>query len=253
MIYLRQSTSKVVSLGPFVDSTDGVTAEASLTVSNTDIKIHKAGATSLANKNSGGATHMANGVYYCTLDATDTNTLGDLTIHVQESGALPVVREFQVLAAWDYDQRFGTWASQVIYGNPQSVSDGSNLTLPSGAVVADDALNGSLLFVVTGTGDEQSPQYIVDCVATSDAVVLSPGFGTAPDTSSVVMVIPAPPAPTTSLPNVNVTQISGDGTAADNLEACFDGTGYVVNADVKEINGTTITGDGQPGTEFDVA
>lgn len=104
MIYLRQSTaSQEVLLGPFVDSTDGVTAETALTIANTDIKLWVAGATTLASKNSGGATHISNGNYYAVLDATDTATLGSGAIVVQVSGALAVRHAFTILPANVYD------------------------------------------------------------------------------------------------------------------------------------------------------
>jgi hypothetical protein len=107
-IYLKQSTaSQEIPLGPFVDDTDGKTAETGLTIANTDIKIWKAGATSLVSKNSGGGTHMANGVYSAVLDATDTNTLGSLVIFVSMSGALAVRVECVVLAANIYDSLIG--------------------------------------------------------------------------------------------------------------------------------------------------
>ncbi len=104
MIFLRQSTaSQEVLLGPFVDATDGNTAETGLTIANTDIKLHKAGATTLANKNSGGATHISAGNYYAVFDATDTDTLGSGTIVVQVSGALAFSRAFTVLPANVFD------------------------------------------------------------------------------------------------------------------------------------------------------
>lgn len=103
-IRLRYSTaSQEVPLGYFVDSTDGNTEETGLTIANTDIKVWKAGATTLANKNSGGATHISNGVYYAVLDATDTNTLGPLVLFVHVSGALPVRVECEVVPANVYD------------------------------------------------------------------------------------------------------------------------------------------------------
>lgn len=103
-ILLRQSTaSQEVLLGPFVDATDGVTAETALTIANTDIKIHKAGATTLANKNSGGATHISAGNYYAVLDATDTDTLGSGAIVVQVTGALAFRLNFTVLPAAVFD------------------------------------------------------------------------------------------------------------------------------------------------------
>lgn len=104
MLILKQSTaSQEVAFGPFVDDTDGKTAETGLTIANTDIKIHKAGATTLANKNSGGATHISNGVYYAVFDDTDTNTVGSGQISIHVSGALPVRRDFCVLPSAIYD------------------------------------------------------------------------------------------------------------------------------------------------------
>lgn len=104
MIPLKQSTaSQEIPLGYFVDSTDGNTEETALSIANTDIKLWKAGATTLANKNSGGATHISNGIYYATLDATDTDTLGPLVIFVHVAGALPIRLECQVMLANVYE------------------------------------------------------------------------------------------------------------------------------------------------------
>jgi len=104
MIPLKQSTaSQEVPLGYFLDSTDGNTEETALSIANTDIKLWKAGATALVNKNSGGATHMANGLYYAVLDATDTDTLGPLVIFVHVAGALPIRLECQVMPANVYE------------------------------------------------------------------------------------------------------------------------------------------------------
>lgn len=103
-MWLRQSTaSQEVLLGPFLDSTDGNTAESGLTIANTDIKLWKEGATTEADKNSGGAIHISGGRYYVVLDATDSNTLGKLEINVHVTGALAVRREFMVVPAAVYD------------------------------------------------------------------------------------------------------------------------------------------------------
>lgn len=107
-IYLKQSTaSQEIPLGYFVDSANGNDEETGLSIANTDIKLWKTGATSLANKNSGGATHISNGVYYCVLDATDTNTLGSLVVFIHVAGALAVRVECVVLAANVYDSLIG--------------------------------------------------------------------------------------------------------------------------------------------------
>jgi len=103
-MWLRQSTaSQEIKLGPFVDSTDGNTQETGLTIANTDIKLTKHGATTEANKNSGGATHIANGRYYAVLDATDTNTLGNLEVDCHPTGALPSHRDYMVVPANVFD------------------------------------------------------------------------------------------------------------------------------------------------------
>lgn len=106
-IYLKQSTaSQEVALGFFVDSTDGNTEETGLTIANTDIRLHKAGATTLANP-SAGATHISNGIYYWVADATDTNTLGPMAVYCHPTGALAVRVECCVLAANVYDSLIG--------------------------------------------------------------------------------------------------------------------------------------------------
>ncbi len=97
-------------LGIFVDPTDGDTAATGLTIANTDIKLHKAGATTLANKNSGGATHISGGIYYAVLDATDTDTIGPMVIFIHVAGALTVRLECCVLDEAVFDVRFGTVA-----------------------------------------------------------------------------------------------------------------------------------------------
>lgn len=104
---LKQSTAFTFRAGPFVDSTDGVTAETGLTIANTDIKVWKAGATTLADKNSGGATHISGGIYSAVLDATDTNTVGSGIIFVAVSGALAVKQDFTVLPSAVYDAMIG--------------------------------------------------------------------------------------------------------------------------------------------------
>ena len=104
MQYLKQSTaSQEIPLGYFLDDTDGTTAETGLTIANTDIQLFKGGATSMADKNSGGATHMAGGLYSTVLDATDTDTLGILTIFTNVAGALPTKSTFMVLPSASYD------------------------------------------------------------------------------------------------------------------------------------------------------
>jgi hypothetical protein len=101
---LKQSTATTLLLGPFVDETDGQTAETALTISQADVLLWKQGGTTLAQKNeSTSCTHRSNGLYTCPVDTTDTNTLGILTVSVDEGGALPIRQDYTVVPAniWD--------------------------------------------------------------------------------------------------------------------------------------------------------
>lgn len=107
MRFLRQSTSVDVPIGPFLDSTDGNTVESGLTLTQPDIRLKKNGG-AWAQKNAAQTlSHEENGNYEVTLDATDTNTLGLLRLHVHESGALPVWEDFTVIPANVYDSLIG--------------------------------------------------------------------------------------------------------------------------------------------------
>lgn len=102
-ILIKQSTAVTVVLGPFVDSTDGVTAETALTISQADVRLSKNAGTFAQKNETSAATHMENGYYSVPLNTTDTNTLGVLRIAVNETGALPVWLELMVLPANVYD------------------------------------------------------------------------------------------------------------------------------------------------------
>jgi len=112
-MWLKQSTAVTVKVGPFVDSTDGVTAETALTISQADIRLSKNGGNIAQSNNAAGATHDELGYYDIPLDTTDTNTLGTLKLLVSESGALPVWQDFMVVPANVWDSLFGADKLQV--------------------------------------------------------------------------------------------------------------------------------------------
>jgi hypothetical protein len=105
--FLRQSTAVDVLIGPFVDEDDGKTAEAGLTIAQADVQLSKNGQT-LAQKsdNTTCAADGSNGFYNCELDATDTNTVGQLAVTIFKSGALPVRHEYHVVEEAVYDNMY---------------------------------------------------------------------------------------------------------------------------------------------------
>lgn len=103
---LRQSTVITFQLGPFVDSTDGDTAETALTITQSDVLLSKNGAAFAQKNDANAAPHDTVGWYRCQINATDTGTLGRLIVQVRESGALVVWREFQVIAQDVWDMKY---------------------------------------------------------------------------------------------------------------------------------------------------
>lgn len=154
MRLLRQSTSVDVPIGPFVDQSDGFTPETALTITQPDIRLKKDGG-AWAQKNAAQTlTHEENGNYEVTLDATDTNTLGLLRLHVNETGALPVWDDFMVIPANVWDSLFSTDFLQV-----DVVSMGNNVITE--AAISAGAIS-DIRSVATGTADSGSTTTVVD-------------------------------------------------------------------------------------------
>lgn len=145
---LKQSTAVDILIGPFVDDTDGVTAETGLTIAQADVQLSKNGQTMAQKNDATACSHDANGYYNCELDTTDTNTLGQLTVTVNESGALPVRLDFQVVTANWFDTMCSTDQLDVNVTN----IEGSDATDQIRDAVVDDAtrLDGSALNGLAG-------------------------------------------------------------------------------------------------------
>lgn len=128
--WLKQSTAFTFRIGPFVDSTDGVTAETALSIAQADIQISKNGGAFAQTSASPTTTHDADGWYQCPLTATDTNTLGPLTVQIVMAGALPVWEHFIVVPANVYESLIGDtqWLEVTGLRNDVSIS-GTTITV----------------------------------------------------------------------------------------------------------------------------
>lgn len=106
---LKQSTATVISFGPFLDKTDGVTLETGLVSAldhaTTGIMLSKNGGTlAVRHATVTASTYDAHGCYRVTLDATDTGTLGTLrAIYTDPATCLPVWQDYAVVPAHVYD------------------------------------------------------------------------------------------------------------------------------------------------------
>ena len=112
-MFLKQSTAYTFRFGPFVDDTDGKTAETGLTISQADVRLSKNGGNFAQKNESSSSSHDEIGYYIVVLDTTDTNTVGELLVAVHESGALPVFKTFQVVEEAIYDAVFAASATLV--------------------------------------------------------------------------------------------------------------------------------------------
>src|SRR5690606_19496596 len=112
-IWLKQSTAADVVLGPFVDDTDGKTAETGLTISQADCQLSKNGGAVAQKNDATAASHLGGGHYKVPLNTTDTGTLGRLRLYVNEGGALPVWADYMVVPANVWDSLFGADKLQV--------------------------------------------------------------------------------------------------------------------------------------------
>jgi len=177
-MFLKQSTaSQEVLLGPFLDDTDGKTAETALTIAETDIKIWKSGATSEVNKNTvGNATHIAAGRYYVVLDATDTDTVGMLEINIAVSGALPVQKRLYVLEEAVFDNVFGPSAA----GPLTTLGTNAPSNWIDAAAIASSALNDKGNWNIGKTGYELTQAFPANFAAL--------GINVGGDISRVVLV-----------------------------------------------------------------
>lgn len=114
-MFIRQNTARAIMIGPFVDNTDGYTPETALTIASGSIRLSKNGAAFAPTSAGISLTHNESGWYSGTLNTTDTNTVGSLSVAVYVTGALPVWREYTVLPAMIYNSFIGGTSSLTVY------------------------------------------------------------------------------------------------------------------------------------------
>lgn len=156
----------------------------------------------------------------------------------------------------------------------------TTITLAAGASATNDLYNYCTLSIISGTGAGQSRQ-ITDYVGSTKIATVGLAWATNPSSDSVYVITPlgVDAATVASIADAvwdearsghvaagsfgeyvlaDVTRISGDATAADNLESATDGTGYAftnctiptvtavtntVNANVTQISGDSTAAD----------
>lgn len=252
MRYLKQSTSHTLRIGPFIDDTDGKTAETGLTISNTDVRLSKNDG-NFVSKNSGGGTHDEIGWYSITLNATDTDTVGPMVLAVHKSGALPVWHEFMVVPANVYNAMVGsdklqvdavevsgsTTAADNVEANignlDATVSSRSDFDETTDAVTLADGPHGGTAAVLT------LERLIAEATTTNEPAVKLTGHGTATGlrlqggaTGAALLAISAGGS------GKAAAQFVGDGAGAG-IQAAGGATGDGIKATAGATSGSGIS------------
>lgn len=252
---IKQSTSYTFRLGPFVDDTDGKTAETGLTISQSDIRISKNGGAFAQSNNSAGATHDENGFYAIPLDATDTGTLGELKVAVFKTGALPVWKEFEVVPANTYNSLVAgsdnlTVDAVEISGdsgaadNLEAASDGTGYNLGGGQVVsasvtgAVGSVTGNVGGNVTGSIGSLATQAKADVNAEVDTAITDAALvsETYLDSRTLAAASYATASALDAVDNFIDTEVSAIKAKTDNLPASPAGVGDAMTlADSEDV------------------
>lgn len=211
-----------------------------------------------------------------TVDTWITNPSSDSVFTITAFGTLPgssAPTASQVAdAVWD--EAFADHTTEGTYGialggsilheGTAQAGGASTITLDAtGSSATNDTYNYNVVRIISGTGAGQSRQ-ISDYVGASKVATVALAWTTQPSTDSRYQIVNlgVDAATVASIAdgvwdearaghvaagsfgervNANVTQISGDTTAADNAESFFDGTGYAGTNNVMPTV-TTLTG-----------
>ena len=225
---LKESETATIMVGPLVDSADA-SAETGLTISQADVRLSK-NAGNMAQKNEAtSCTHDELGIYACQIDATDTNTVGVLTVTVGEAGTLVWSRDYAVLDSAYYDMKYGatslltsTMAGLIVNTTVATVTSQTELILTAGPSNDDALTAGSTVLIVGGT--EKCEATVADYVGTT----------------TTLHIRTACPALTVATSDEVYAYVGSSGpaiqTAQDDLDTITGEAGVVLNDDAVNVD-----------------
>jgi len=262
MQYLRTNTATRITVGPFLDKTDGITPETALTVTSCKLTfvVDDGGVPTLvldaAPTASGGANDMVHitgddaGYYDLELAAANVNYLGRAKLAITDAAThCPVFHEFMIVPAVVYDAVIlGTDLLDVsmtqISGDAQSATDLKDFAdagydpatnKVEGVKLADTITTYTGNTVQTGDAYARLGAPAGASVSADVAAVKTQTAAIEVDTADIQSRIPA--ALVGGRMDADMGAISADATAADNLEAMLDGTGGV-NLNIQQLIST---------------
>jgi len=264
--WLRQSTSQAVMIGPFLDKTDGVTEETALSMTGVNVQTSEDGAAFANMTTADTVTHDSDGWYVLTLSTGVTSSLGILVVKVMDPAThLPVWHSFLVIPANEYDSfvlgtdaldvEVASMAANVLTATAIATDAITAAKIAANAIgsseLATDAIDSTVLaanaaneiadalldrdFTAHTTADTLG-KYLIDDAEQSGDV-----FAQLPTLFANLSINTAGEVTVAGTVSANVVQISGDTTAADNMELDYDGTGYnKLNSTVSSITNVGV-------------
>ena len=241
---LKQSTTYTFRIGPFVDDGDGTTEETGLSLGQSDLKLSKAGgAFAQTSDSSPTTTHDEDGWYQCPLTATDTDTLGQLTIKIHKTGALPVYKDFTVVTAAVYDSLINNTGVGIKGSSPQVLvsttingAPTSNTQFILAAGSPDDNAYNKKMVIITDqtTSTQKSVGYCSDYTGSTKELFLAsdPGHFT--------------------FASGDLVEIIGVPSRLDLVDTCTNNTDMITEATVNQACDLALTDyDGPTDAEMD--
>lgn len=240
--WLKFETPCFVYIGPFMNS-DGITVNTGLSLSQGDIFLTRNGGAFFSLVDASAIVHSMLGYYRIPLGSTDLGSTGRLKIVCNKATALPVWETWSVVTSKVYDSLITASDNLEVDTVLIEGTDATNQVRDS---IVDDAtrIDASALNTLSSHDPGEAIAGTTDTMAANitqiGGVVQSltdlkdfVDTGYDPTTHKVQGVVLTDTATTTTtattvtnMVSANVTQISGDSTAADNAELFFDGTGY---------------------------
>src|SRR3990172_9184417 len=187
---LKQSTAAVISFGPFLDKTDGVTLETGLVSAldhaTTGIMVSKnGGALAVRNPTVTATTYDAHGCYRVTLDTPDTGTLGRLRIiYTDAATCLPVWDDFMVLPANVFDSLVSGADALQVHANEITAGLITAAAIATGALDADALAPDAVTEIQSGLATAAALSTVDDFLDTEVAAILA-------DTDDIQTRLPA--------------------------------------------------------------
>jgi len=258
-LILRQSTSKAVSFGPFLDKTDGVTPETGLVSAidhaTTGILLSKnGGALTIRSQAVTASTYDAYGNYIVTLSTTDTNTVGTLRMQfIETATCLPVWQDFVVVEEATFDALFAASAP----GYLQPTTAGRTLTIESDGMAHADvkewlgtaplALSSQQVQAVVPVTQKVDVETIKTNAVVNGGTITFPSNATLASTTNITGGTITTTTNLTNLPAITSNWLTAAGIAASALDGKgnwnIGKTGYSLTATTGLGNQTAdITG-----------